>query len=106
MNQYESEGVERDDIEILKKDVAESRGHIKEILENKLPHLNFKLNLTSCCLIFIALMRSIVVIMVAVRYEGAVHLGEVIGIGCLIFGVMLTMSAIILFSVVSVIREK
>lgn len=29
-----------------------------------------------------------------------------IGIGCLIFGVMLTMSAIILFSVVSVIREK
>jgi len=29
-----------------------------------------------------------------------------VGIGCLIFGVMLTMSAIILFSVVSVIREK
>jgi len=29
-----------------------------------------------------------------------------IGVGCLVFGVMLTMSAIMLFSVVSVIREK
>ena len=29
-----------------------------------------------------------------------------IGIGCLIFGVMLMMSAIILFTVVTIIREK
>ena len=59
--------LEKDDIETLKKDVAESRGHIKEILENHLPHLNFKLNLTLGGLIFIALMISILGIMVAVR---------------------------------------
>ena len=58
---------ERSDIETLNKDVAELRGNVIEILENHLPHLNLKLNITLGGLIFIALMIAILGIIVVVR---------------------------------------
>ena len=57
---------ERSDIDILKKDVGECRVLVQEILDNHLPHLNLKLNITLGGLIFIALMIAILGVIVTV----------------------------------------